>query len=144
MLRMNFGFSLRPFGHVWILVIPLARDAMVFDPRVHAGAIRLNVRTDVIVIEFVADVSIELPVIIVSGITLAGAPDLARTIRIASESCDSGRAIYWCVDAVARPFIGTGDAMCFQDGKADSFLIQESVQTGRVTALRKPETSRRP
>src|SRR5262252_1236350 len=144
MLRMNFGFSLRPFGHVWILVIPLARDAMVFDPRVHAGAIRLNVRTDVIVIEVVTDVPIELPVIIVSGITLAGAPDLARTIRIASESRDSGRAIYWCVYAVARPFIGTGDAMRFQDGKADSFLIQESVQTGRVAALGKPETSWRP
>src|SRR5262249_31041570 len=144
MLRMNFCFSVRPFGYVWILVLPLARDAMVFDPSVHAGAIRLNVRTEVIVIEIVADVSIELPVIIVSGITLAGAPDLTRTIRIAPESRDSRRAIYWCVYAVARPFIGRGDAMRFQDGKTDSLLIQERVQTGRVAALGKPETSRQP
>src|SRR5262249_13786228 len=60
------------------------------------------------------------------------------------EDRDPGRTIYRCVNAVARSFIGTGDAMRFQDGKADSFLIQESVQTGRVAALRKPETSRRP
>src|SRR5215831_1253837 len=103
MLRVNFCFSFRPFGHVWILVIPLACDAMVFDPRVHAGAIRLNVRTDVIVIEIVADVPIELPVIIVSGITLAGAPDLARTIRIPAENRDSRRAIYRRVYSVTRP-----------------------------------------
>src|SRR5262249_5765164 len=87
--RVDFRFSLGPFRHIGFFVIALTGNAMVFDSRVSARAVGMNVRSDVIVIKVIADIAIKLAIIEVPGISLNGAPHLAGRIRVASKGRNS-------------------------------------------------------
>src|ERR1041385_6899193 len=144
MFRVNFGFSLRPLEHVWLLEIVFAGDAIVFDAGIRTDAIRVDIRPDVILFEVVADVAVELAVIVISRISLRSAPDLAGTFRVTAEGGDTGRTIHRSIDAIARPFSSACDAVRFQDGEPYSCLVEKIVHPGEISALREPETSRPP
>src|SRR5207244_7813758 len=136
----NFSFSFGPFGHVWLLVIAFTRNPMVFDTRIDADTIGVNVGPDIIEFEVVSNIAIELAVIVVAGITISRAPYLAGRVRVPPERRNSGRTINRRVDAISRTFVRACDSVRFQDSEPDSFLVEKSIQPREVPALRQPET----
>src|SRR5881628_3265686 len=114
MLGVNFGFSLGPFRYIWVFGIAFAGDAMILDAGVNADAARENIWLDIVVIQIVANVAIELAVIVVSRIAVPGTPYLPGRIRITPERGDPGWAMHRRMNAVAGPFVRTnGPATAF-------------------------------
>ena len=142
MLGVNFGFSLGPFRYIWVFGIAFSGDAMILDAGVNADAARENIWLDIVVIQIVANVAIELAVIVVSRIAVPRTPYLPGRIRITPERGDPGWAMHRRMNAVAGPFVRTCNPVCFQDRKSNSHLIEQRVHAGEVSALREPETGR--
>ena len=140
MLGVNFRLSLRPCGHVWLLVIAFARDPMVLDAGIDASTIRMNVRPDVLEIQVVGNIAVELAVVVIPRIAVGGAPYLPGRIGVPPERRDAGRTINRRVDAITWAFVRAGDAVRLQDSEPDSFFVEKSVKAREVSALRQPET----
>src|SRR5262245_14121637 len=117
MFGVNFGFSPGPLRYIWLFRIAFAGDAMIFDSGVDADAARENIWLDIVVIQIVANVAIELAVIVVSRIAVPGTPYLPGRIWITPERGDPRWAIHRRMNAVAGPFVRTCNPVCFQDRK---------------------------
>jgi hypothetical protein len=62
-----------------------AGDAVVFDPRVPTHAVVVQVGTDIVVVQIVADVPIKFAVIEIAGVALFRGPDLVGRFHVPAE-----------------------------------------------------------
>src|SRR5437899_12617762 len=115
MLGVNFGFSLGPFRYIWVFGIAFSGDAMILDAGVNADAARENIWLDIVVIQIVANVAIELAVIVVSRIAVPRTPYLPGRIRITPERGDPGWARHRRMNAVDGPLERTCKHECIKE-----------------------------
>src|SRR5437764_1015424 len=110
-----------------------ARDAVIFYP----GKFRKRRRWKV-----EPDVAIKFPISRITRITFGRAPDLPARIAIARKHRRPMRSETRRVDGATRARIAKDQPMGVDDEPTKVRFVQNRIETGTVSALRKPETSR--
>ena len=86
---------------VRLLVIGAAGDLVILDAEMAADAGLVQVRPQIVEIEIEADIAVEITIVVVSGISFDGAPDLLGRFGIAGQGGDAAaRADDRRIDAV--------------------------------------------
>ena len=67
--RMLCCFRHGVLAEVWLLRVSPARDPVVLDAGVHPNPVFVDVRSDIVKIQFVANVAVELAVVKIAGIS---------------------------------------------------------------------------
>src|SRR5207248_10147980 len=88
------------------------------------------------------DVAIKFPISRITRITFGRAPDLPARIAIARKHRRPMRSETRRVDGATRARIAKDQPMGVDDEPTKVRFVQNRIETGTVSALRKPETSR--
>ena len=119
----------------------LVGDRVILDAGVRAVPVGMDVRADVLEWQVEPDVAIEVAVVPVAGVTVAGAPHLPGGLGITAECCHAGPAIERRVGPVHGGAVGQQDAMGIDEEIPDRGLAQQLVDSGNVAAFREPHSS---
>ncbi len=105
-----------------LVVQMLVGDRVVLDSGVHAMALGVHVRTDVVERQVETDVAIEVAVVRVAGIAFLRAPHLLRRLGVTSERRHAAPAVERRVDAEDRSVVGELDPVAIDEEITDGGL----------------------
>src|SRR5207237_4624646 len=138
-IGVGLGTGPGPLGVVRLLLIRLARDAVILEAGVNALAGRGQVGAHVLVVEVEADVAIEIAIPEVARIAFLGAPHLLGAVGVATEGGHAGVARDRRVHAVDRAGTGMRDAVGVDEEVAESGARELGIEAGFVGAFGQPE-----
>ena len=115
---------------------------MVFQAQVASHPIRVEEGLDVVVISVVTQIAVKFAVGRITGVADLGAPDAARTLRIATEGRNPGRSIDRSIDAITRTRLAVVDAVGIGEEVAQPGIAQQLFHSGDEAAFREPDALR--
>jgi hypothetical protein len=118
-----------------------AGDGVVFDACEAAMVGGGEVRCDVIEIQVESDVTIEVAIARIAGVTFVSAPDLTCGFEVAAEGGDAVWGEDGCEDAVAGARRGVEEAVGIEDEPAEVGLLEGEFEAIGVGTFGEPDAA---